>query len=152
MSTFDPNFPPFPPDANATPSPTPDFGPAGPAFSIPTQIPPDGPVIQAPPVEIFPQPLGSEPPDGPDEGGEERDFPLVPEVPVPPGLEEIEGGNPGVGQVFAAADGDAAEGVAADSSELGDSSGSISAGDAGAGDAGGDGGGGGDEGGGGDGD
>jgi hypothetical protein len=113
MSTFDQK--PGPLDS----FPEPISGPTPSVFSIPETIPPPGPVIDVPPVEVFPhQP--SEPLEGPDEGGEE--FPRVPSDQDflrprdPEELQEplVEGGDSGTGEVTLA-QGQASDGLDAGS-------------------------------------
>jgi hypothetical protein len=62
--------------------------PTDPTFGIPTQIPPDGPQIGLPDPFNTPEPVGT--PEGPDDGGEDEDFPAPPELePV------VDSGDPG---------------------------------------------------------
>jgi hypothetical protein len=66
------------------PPPLPDWQdlpslPLDPSHEVPIPLPPDGPSIG--PANPFPSNgPGGEIPDGPDEGGEPRDFPEIPEV------------------------------------------------------------------------
>jgi hypothetical protein len=97
MATFDPNFP--------LPDHAPEVDPTPSVFSFPNNVPPDGAVIDVPSVEVMPQQQGSEPLDGPDEGGEPRDFPLPPEPEID--LNAVDAG----GSPVVVAGGDAGDGT-----------------------------------------
>jgi len=153
MSAFDPKpFQPIPMDS--TPEPLPDPTPS--VFSLPDSIPPSGPVIDVPPIQVFPHPVEPEPVEGPDEGGEE--FPRVPgeqDFLRPRDPEEFqepftEGGEPQAEETIVAQadagnatdagsdapDADSAGGADAGGGDAGDG-GDAGGGDAGGGDAGG---------------
>jgi len=58
----------------------PEFDPTLPGTILPDSLPPSGPAFIVPPIDILPNQENPAPLEGPDEGGEDRDFPVPPEI------------------------------------------------------------------------